>query len=1000
MAEVDNDHISSEEDVFQPELPLVEDCNREYVYQLNEDDVTNDTIEKMYGPFDSWQLDSGPSTPTRPFKKLTKSVHDQKLEEIEKLKRDIREKEAQHKQALERRQALEKELALDRLKDLEEAEKQQEADKQQANEMVSDLEVVNLLEDNDTSSVQDTKLNSIQELSINSEDNTDAESFASAEDYLPEDDQMETLDQEIKRLEDQLQQVRDEQKQIQVKVLAMKVRLSIENNRKELVKPNKKSEEPAPELGTKRSPSSKSSNKKKKRAIEDTMSSYNSFSTPLPNFGYQLPLYFNQAQSRQPFYPHPNTFMFPSPYHHPIQHMASSLPPPPPPSDLPPPSSPPPPPPPPLPAPSSHIITPRSISTPNTPYAAIAHCDSHRVKAYESTLSTLREFEQLISMRIFHSNQENFPPVSLYRPPPRPRRLITVDNYTMTINMFFLNQVSFPFQIMQLTYDKESDTEQQAQQKNQEFILPAGQPVQVELTDLTYESPLFIMLYRKAEHKKFDEKIMTAVNATILCIPPEIDLSTFHVRHAFGLPLHPERLLVVYQLVKAFCEDYEDKEFLGALKLELSMYVNGPSSEQFKDDFETTKKQFPLSVDVHWQGILSETTFVAQLALIKSLLSDIYKSHGTFDSLESTIASARTVEVLTRLIRLNGLGEVLKMMTGNDNFTIATDTYSTFSLTDTPGLYLLHNDRYYMWTLILYYYVMHSLPQGVCETWMNTLVKEGNPQMTKPLFMIDWTEALKNDPLDKSTLFGSINILLSMWNHFAQLACSDTRKKPLLIGALRTLVTLLIHTAQYKIPGTLLLVNKLAQIKLLEPELREIEINLENKRHEDPKSLIHSLSTIDLPRPQLLALAYRCVCLFSERVSHTVGYYTYIACILSLPLAKVKTDKDALLMFVDTNNAEQIQDEHRIKLMYSLIDQYKNLVGLTDADPKTEKETSFAWINLLSLIKVLKTIQPDKREELHEEMKTVFDKGFSLIQEQDGRLLFFKYATALLTENQ
>ncbi|KAI8380671.1 hypothetical protein EDC96DRAFT_561252 [Choanephora cucurbitarum] len=1015
MAGADKDSIDGEDDIFQPKLPLVEEYKRDYVYHLSEDEIVNDTIERMYGPFDSWYLDNGASTPTRKIKMPAKSVHDKKLEEIEKLKRDIREKEAQQRQAQEKRMALEKEIALDREKELQEARQQEEEEQERqqkelkahieeriqhaANEeVVADVEVskgnnAHVAQNKEGGDAVSTKI-----LEINTDNTSDKDSYTTANDdsihtediFIEKDEEEKSLDREIAELNDRLQEVREEENQIQVKLLAMKVRISIEKNRKE----NNTPKDPKPELGTKRIKQQKSParSSKKKRHNEEAQNLGTPPPQPLPNFGYQLPVYFNTMQPRPQYYL-PNTPMMNQPYlPHPMSQSVplSSPPPPPPPTDLPPPIPPPPPPPPPQTSQQAPPVRLRQShkAKPATPYADMTHNDTHRVREYEATLAMFREIEQLISVRIFNSNQESNSSTSLLRIPPRPRRLITSEEYTVPINMFFLN--------------KKYEADQQAPQKNPDFILPAGQPTKIELTDLTYESPLFIMLYRKAEGKKFDERMTSAINAAILCIPSEMDLSTFHVRHAYGLPLHPEKLSAMYQLAKAFCDDYKEKEFWGALKLELSMFVHGPTSIIFQKDYDAAIKQFPLSVDVHWQGILSETTFVAQLARIKALLSDIYKSHGLYDSPESIAASAMTAEVLTRLVRLNGLTEVLKMLTGNERFEISLSGYTSFPLTETPGLYLLHNDKYYLWMLILYYFVMKSLPQGVCETWMNALVKEGRPQMNKPLFAIDWTETLLNNPLDKATLYGAVNILLSMWKHFSQLACNDSRKKPLLIGVLRTLVSFLMHTPQYKVPGTLLLVNKLTKVSLITPEIRELEIELEFKRNEDPKKLINLLFSITLHRPQSLALAYRCICLYGERAPYTNGFYAYAGCILAFPLANAKSDSEALLTFLDHHDMELVEHQYRHRLVQSLIDQYKGLVGMipsSSPNAKSQEQAAFAWINLLLLTKILGAVNPEKQPEVRQEMDTIFHKGFSLINEYDGKLLFFKYASTLIADH-
>ncbi|KAI9273349.1 hypothetical protein EDC94DRAFT_655269 [Helicostylum pulchrum] len=98
------------------------------------------------------------------------------------------------------------------------------------------------------------------------------------------------------------------------------------------------------------------------------------------------------------------------------------------------------------------------------------------------------------------------------------------------------------------------------------------------------------------------------------------------------------------------------------------------------------------------------------------------------------------------------------------------------------------------------------------------------------IFMIDWTLShLIETPLDRSTLFGATNILLSMIRHFGAKARNDVCRKPLLVGTWRTLSSFLTSTPCYKTADTLMLMRKAAVIIEQIPEIREIIIHFGNQ---------------------------------------------------------------------------------------------------------------------------------------------------------------------------
>lgn len=132
-----------------------------------------------------------------------------------------------------------------------------------------------------------------------------------------------------------------------------------------------------------------------------------------------------------------------------------------------------------------------------------------------------------------------------------------------------------------------------------------------------YESPFFVMLRRRATLQPSNTIMTPIIDAVINTISPTDNLSTIQIGEMYFVQL--ENTL---QLVRGFVFQHPQNEFLAALKLELSFYVNG-NTKSFKDDFIETAAQLPLCVDVEWQKIRAEVSFPTQLPLILELLHRI-----------------------------------------------------------------------------------------------------------------------------------------------------------------------------------------------------------------------------------------------------------------------------------------------------------------------------------------------------------------------------------------
>ncbi|KAI7905947.1 uncharacterized protein BX663DRAFT_498220 [Cokeromyces recurvatus] len=1108
--------IMNESMQFHPNQSLVMEHQRhKYVYVLEDDDVANETIEKMYGPFEDrkqkYNYSPRLQINNREFLIL------KRLREIEKLKREIFEKELQMKktadkekpvaaisvsQNVERKQSeLQKEIDKknEQIKELKALEIQQDnvtqpssslnqevasshsedpselavtdvdAEDVSKNTSISDIskeassndvndtvvvrgetELINneidLIDDDDDDDMDmasddmdiasdDIDLNNEDiALPIGNNDNTtelyvhnpktddDTSSESSFKTAYEEFNTIDTepikrvltleeaeaicteLENEIKELNVTLQKITEEKRKLHVDVLAMKVRMSVGRNNIESMKQSSSNKSNIPSSGAKRQLLDNSSRASYKRPY---IHKPKNILHP-PNFQYQIPNYSSaSSQFNIPYVSPLNNFMNSQMnlgnMHIPIQQPLQPPPPPPPPSYLPPPLSPPPPPPP-LPSKLTKPYRPASPLLHSNPRESAFNNKNEKLKysmepqtssmqlskCNESLRSVLDEILKLISIRIFSYDQE-YPSIR-DRPSSRPCRIITVDDYTTTMQLALLN--------------REYEQDNQYQQSEKSFVLPLGQPIEYKLTNESYESPLFRMLHRKAEVGSYAKEWESVYNAILYNIPQDLDLSTFHVRHGFGMSLYPDKLKGTYDMVHAFSSDYPKNSFLASLKLELCLYVYGPSSERFQQDFEESIKAIPCSIDIYWQYILQVNEFSDRLARIKDLLELINETYK-----ESNVASCLTAEVLTRLIRLNGLSEVLKLLTNNQFSEIDCEKATIYSLDDSTGVTLTTFDKYYIWMLILYYYVSRTLPQGVCDIWMSTLVKKGEPYISKPTFMIDWHNALKDKPLDKPTLFGATNILLSMLSHYSKMASNDISRKPLLIGVLRTLASFLNYTPCYKSVGTYVLVNKMAHVNALLPEIYEILFFLEYKKGDSMNELLKNMiiQSAKLPLSQLFILSYRICCLYSESNDYTEANLCLLATILMIPICRTKFNDQELMEFVNrARQTETIELESKIILIQAYRIQYKEFLGynknndrILSMAEKDNKSIAFAWINLLFLSKINQVINPAQSNEIIKDMKDIYKEGRQSIRSNDdGFMILRKYGEELLGEDK
>ncbi|KAK4511646.1 uncharacterized protein ATC70_012862 [Mucor velutinosus] len=863
-----------EETTFIPPQPLVSDAenNRRYILHLSDnEDGEVDPIEKMYGPFED-ALDTVPPYP-KPYARLAKTAERIREEEILKLREAIRDMEQQRAQNMERKKLkeIEKEwkavegsrLRRTRISFAENRERLKalsepiviESDTDDAMEVEAVTDSVAVAE---SSEIQESEQSAHfvssaedeMQLTTDNNEDSDNDSFQTAQDAVEDiDPEMQMMKDDAAKIEKEVHDLNKEmearvkqKEDIKLKLLGIKVKISIEKNRKELTgkrAATQASSSPPPKLGMKRAFTDENyqTDQHPWRPAQPANNTPLVPTQPMA-FSQQIPPLMQQHFAHPPptLVPIPQQ---PVPYHtgYDATYMNGLSPPPPPPNTMPPPYIPPPPPPPlsdtmssayPLSYSNHKRFKRNNANTTNkgsrhkdawhttpkrftaaaaaaavaSPYADL-NSPISRMENADEVQNALAHLSDSISVRVFGDKKHNAYSAHVERNLPRIRRLVTQGKRTFAAPV---NEA--------LPGNKTNN--------HLVFLSPAGLPAQLQITDASHESPFLGLLYRRYQEKPFHSTMEFTVPSIFSWIPQDVDLSTLYSNEFEGIPLYADKLTETYNMVCDLSSAYPGTEFLGALKLELSMYVNGRESETFMRDCQDCVAQYKDSIDVFWQIVLAEPDRSKQISLIQNHLKSIKVSSDTV----TMVISEKTTEILIRTLRLFGLGQVLNLVS-DGKITRIDESEGGIVLLDQIQ-YVNDDGKYFICMSILHYYVTHTLPEDVCDIWISTLVKDGSPSREKPLFTIDWANALKKHPVDGPTLRGATNMLLSMLRYFGNVAIGNVNKKPLLIGVLSTLFSFLSCTKCYDLIGTLVLTQVLDSSDLAR-DVEDIKLDLKSK---------------------------------------------------------------------------------------------------------------------------------------------------------------------------
>lgn len=441
---------------------------RDHSFYLNSTDLRNEKVEQLYGPFETKTFGVNYSSPRpKPLSRNEEKASTFENMTLEQLKKMIADREA-----LKAKQTniLDNEFNSTKSKVLVKSPRLKFKqppiividDSSDNMDIGSDTDSVILNEtslamssehDKDADEDQmNTESESTREKDKDTEDNMEMDevtskddsasedSYATATDQLMEEQDLleeQTLNDEEAMLLTKLQESQNSVKNIQVELLGMKVRMSLNKNKND-TKKKVSPVAPLPQLGSKRATSTShtdntsASHKKLKRKTEEIYRRQG-----IPGYGYSTPI-----PHPPPFYqqlPTQNTY---NTYVPPPQPFFTSRqsPPPPPPATRP--VTPPPPPPPSVSSvpiniasnyrQNDHLPKPR-------PHISEEKSDVESMKDAIQVENTLKDIEQLVSQRIFNDTTSHTKVES--RRSPRPVRLVTVDNYTMPMHMLLLDEV-------------------------------------------------------------------------------------------------------------------------------------------------------------------------------------------------------------------------------------------------------------------------------------------------------------------------------------------------------------------------------------------------------------------------------------------------------------------------------------------------------------------------------------------------------------------------------
>ncbi|KAI8149379.1 hypothetical protein BJV82DRAFT_121697 [Fennellomyces sp. T-0311] len=262
--------------------------------------------------------------------------------------------------------------------------------------------------------------------------------------------------------------------------------------------------------------------------------------------------------------------------------------------------------PPPPPSTSSHTPA-KKVYTPSPPTEHQVHsiADAMKLATY------LADVEELIKIRFMSGpKSETVATTAASRRPPRPTRLVTVDDFTLALDSVLLRR-------NQSSAQKNSEAPSPISPVSPSTFSPLP-PYKQETNEnsLAFDSLLYNILQRndRAFHT-LSSPVRNALESIISSLP--VDVREVQSSNTWGNVSFSESWGLALEAAQAI----PDCELLWSLAAEISLYYYGPGDE-FAQDIAYIESSAPLAADVLWQKIRASGK---EPATIEGVLSNLNK---------------------------------------------------------------------------------------------------------------------------------------------------------------------------------------------------------------------------------------------------------------------------------------------------------------------------------------------------------------------------------------
>ncbi|KAI8379262.1 uncharacterized protein BYT42DRAFT_320778 [Radiomyces spectabilis] len=326
----------------------------------------------------------------------------------------------------------------------------------------------------------------------------------------------------------------------------------------------------------------------------------------------------------------------------------------------------------------------------------------------------------------------------------------------------------------------------------------------------------------------------------------------------------------------------------------------------------------------------------------------------------------------------------------------STEKIEPFSLEETPiHLMLVDHDIYLLWTTILYHFICGQMPDTVYRTWFSGLIANGDSSEPRHLYTVDWSSVVASGPLTRAETIGSVNILLSMLRYFSGKTQGNKAKRPILMGAWRTLLDLLAHTDSYRKLGTVILLRDGLSIDALRPEIDVIAADLCTSIGDPAMArtrLDEAMKTARLPSQ--LMLAFRLASSLHPTPQSSLETLSEAAQLIASPLKPFFRPLPAAQGAAEPKYA--IEYARHMYLTALDLDQSLPMRTNHSFNPALFEHCAFAWINMLYLTEIGRWCcrGTPTYDMVTKQMKSITKLAVDAMESEDAKRLVFKFSSS------